>query len=133
MGLWQPAMTVIDARGVGIGTASWLARMWSGRVEQYSASASSVTDDLYGLWAYLNLGQIKMWANDESQEWRQLKREMSWARAIYGGSEDAVARMVNIKKPSPNRKIDMVKCLSYLPRAAAGIDATAVWSFKQGF
>ncbi len=133
MGMWQPAMTVIDARGVGIGTASWLARMWSGAVDQYSASSSSVTEDLYGLWAYLNLGQIKMWANDESQEWRQLKREMSWARAVYGGNEDAVARMVNIKKPSPNRKIDMVKCLSYLPRAAAGIDATAVWSFKQGF
>ncbi len=129
MGLWQPEVTLVDARGVGIATASWLHRQWYGKVIQYSATAPTVTEDLYNMWAFLNLGQLKWFGNDRSAEYVEVVKEMAWARARYSGQEDS--QNVNLVKPDPRRKIDMVKCLSYVPRAVAELEGGTIWSFDE--
>lgn len=128
MGVWQPDVTLVDSRGVGISTASWLDRTWHGRVIKYAATSPSTTEDLYNLWAFLNLGQLKWFGNDRSPEYQQVTKEMAWARAKYSGLEES--QSVNLVKPDSRRKIDMVKCLSYVPRAVSELEGGTVWSFN---
>lgn len=128
LGVWRPEATVVDARGLGISTASWLARVWNGTVVQYHATLPSTTEDLYWTWAYINTGQMQMYADDGSPEYRQLKREVGWVRAKYSG--EATSSRVNLQKPSKGQKIDMVKALTYLRLAAQELEGSYVWGMK---
>lgn len=124
--LWQPKVTLIDSRGVGNTPAAWLSRVWPRTLIRYAANISTVSEDLYATYAYLNLGQLKMFRDDRSEEYAQLTREMSWVRARYSAGDK-----VNIDKPSPKQKIDMVKALTYLTRAAGSCEAAGVYGFHE--
>jgi len=122
---WKPETTLIDARGLGQATARWLDKVWHGRVIQYAATRSTASEDMFDTYAYLNLGQLKMWRDDNSDEYRQLQREIVWVQRKVTDGEVA-----NLVKPSPGKKIDMIKAITYLPRAAQDVAARQVFGFS---
>lgn len=122
---WQPRVTLIDSRGIGQPLASWLSRIWKGRVEKYAASLPSTTQDLYETWAMLNIGQLKCFRDDGSEVYRDLVKELGWAVAKH------TLDKVNLAKPKgADHKIDLAKCLTYLPRAAALVTRGRTWAFN---
>ena len=122
---WQPETTLIDARGLGQATARWLDRVWHGRVIQYAATRATASEDLFDTYAWLNLGQLKWWRDDSSDEYHQIQREITWVHRKVTDGEVA-----NLVKPSPGKKIDMVKALTYLPRAASDVAGRQVFGFS---
>jgi hypothetical protein len=124
---WQPDVTVIDAKGIGHSTASWLERVWHGTVCKYSATAPSASEDIFATYAWLNLGQMKWWRDDGSREYKQMVQEMSWTERKVTRAEQ-----INIMKPHKrsDKKIDMVKALTYLPRAVGEVSVSEVFGFS---
>ena len=123
---WRPRVTLIDSRGIGKPLASWLKSVWKGgKVVQYAAALTTTSEDLYETWALLNTGQLRCFRDDSSEEYNELRRELGWAVAKH--SKD----LVNLDKPrGGDRKIDLAKALTYLPRAAAAISRSRTWSFS---
>jgi hypothetical protein len=122
---WRPKVALIDSKGIGHGTASWLSRVWPGNVVRYAANTSTASEDVYETYAYLNLGQLKWWRDDGSEEYREMQREMSWAQRKISAADKA-----NIIKPTNMQKIDMVKCLTYIPRAASEVVINQVFGYS---
>jgi hypothetical protein len=111
LSLWHPTTTVIDARGVGEQVAGYLARKIGG-VNEYKADLSSVSDDCYKALAFVNNGCIKTFRNDSSVEYRELTRQLEHTKYQIVQHDK-----MKITKPKSNLHIDMVKALTYLPRA----------------
>lgn len=123
---WRPRVTLIDSRGIGKPLSSWIDRVWKGgKVVQYAASLATTTEDLYETWALLNTGQLRCFRSDGSAEYAELQRQLGWVVAKH------TRDMVNLEKPrGSDRKIDLAKALTYLPRAAAAASRSRAWSFS---
>lgn len=125
LGVWQPKVVLIDARGIGAPLASWLDRVWPRRVIQYSATRPTTSEDLYDTYAWLNVGQLKCFIEDGSAEYTTLSRELSWVVARH--TQDTV----NLVKPKGrDRKIDTAKALTYLPRVAKSLAKRGAWGMN---
>ena len=107
---WRPRKTVIDARGIGAQTAAYVAKRFA-NVEQYAATADSVSDDCYGFLALAENGRISMWQDDESETYRECVRQLKETK--YQIFQHDKIRLI---KPQSGAHIDMVKALTYLAR-----------------
>ena len=110
--LWKPVGVVVDSRGVGEQLASYLRRR-EPSVRPYKADLNTVSDDCYRLLGFLNSGQLTMFRNDDSPEYRELVRQARHARY-----EILQHDRMRIVKPSPAEHIDFVKALHNAVRAA---------------
>jgi len=108
----------VDARGVGEQIAGYLARRHK-RIEKYKASVSSISDDCYDLLAMINNGQMQVFQNDDSPEYRELVRQTRWCK--YGIRQHD---QMYIYKPKRSKHIDYIKALMYLKRAAKDLFVT---------
>lgn len=118
---WKADAVVVDGRGVGEQIAGYLAQNYSiGRVNVYKATKESVSEDCYALLAFINNGQAKLFSDDGSDEYRELKRQIEHAGKRIGVD----GRMAVVKPQDDQRRhIDMVKAMTYLHR---GLDAYVV-------
>ena len=121
---WQPRTVLIDSRGLGAPTASWIKRMWHREVIAYAATLPTVSEDIYSLYSYLHLGQLKFFRDDGSDEYRMFPQQLSNARIKFSGD------LVNIHKPNRAAKIDMAKALTYIPRAVETVSSASAWGFQ---
>lgn len=123
LGRYRPSTVIVDARGVGYGTARWLGRNYPGKVVEYAATASSKSEDLYGFLGMLNAGAVEVFKGDGSVEWQEWEREVRGARKKLSAHS-----LIDLLKPrrklgeSPAR-VDLIRAASYLPRAVAGAEA----------
>jgi hypothetical protein len=109
---WMPLKIVVDARGLGEQLAAYLNDRFL-NVDMYKASPDSVCDDVFSLLGLINNGQVRVFRNDLSQEYKEFVAQL--------GAVDykVVNGKVSLKKPvgGTTRHIDFVKTLSYIPRA----------------
>lgn len=112
---WRADKVVVDARGVGEQIAAFLAAR-HGAVEQYKADQESVSKDCYSLLGFINNDQVKIFRNDESQDYQELTKQLEHtAREIKNHDK------MKIVKPagSQTKHIDMVKAMTYLRHGIA--------------
>lgn len=109
---WRADKVVVDARGVGEETASYLRNNW-GSVTEYKADINSVSDDCYATLAFVNNNQVKVFKNEktDSRDYQELSKQIGHA-AKEIKSHDKMA----LVKPegSQSKHIDMVKAMTYL-------------------
>lgn len=113
---WEADFTVVDARGVGEETASYLVKNF-GSVFPYKASQDSVSDDCYALLAYVNNDQVKLFQNDHSPDYEELTKQINHAcREIRNHTKMAMVK----PKGSSKKHIDMAKAMTYLRHGVEG-------------
>ena len=120
---YRVSSVVVDSRGVGYGTARWLGRRYMGKVNEYAASASSKSEDLYGLLGMLNAGAIEVFRGDDSIEWQEWCREVKRARKKVTGHSLLDLLKPRRKAGEPPARVDLIRACSYLARATAGAEA----------
>jgi len=82
--VWQVRRLAVDATGLGETLARLLtAALGSHVVRSVRFTAESKSRLGYGLLAAVNGGRLKLYENDESNEYRQCRRELELARAVY--------------------------------------------------
>lgn len=107
---WRVDKAVVDARGVGEETASYLGKN-HGSVIEYKATQDTVSDDCYSLLAYVNNGQVKIFQNDGSPDYAELVKQIEHAaKEIRAHDRMAVVKPAG----SQTKHIDMVKAMTYL-------------------
>jgi len=111
--LWKPLRVVVDARGIGEQLAGYLKRRVPS-VRPYKADLNSVSEDCYRLLSFLNAGQLTVFRNDDSPEYRELVRQAR--RTSYEILQHDRMRIV---KPSAAEHIDFMKALHNVVRAAS--------------
>ncbi|MBI4197632.1 MAG: hypothetical protein HY533_00800 [Chloroflexi bacterium] len=120
--LWRPRRLIVDATGMGQGTASFLERALGGMVEPFVFTAGSKSRLGFDLLAAVNSGRLKAYAPDGSREhqelWRQLERAEAHLRPNRGlafgvaaarGHDDFLMSLALL-----------VQAARYLPRVARG-------------
>ncbi len=127
--LWRPQVTVVDSRGIGEQMAKYLAKHHTG-VITYAADSGSVSQDCYGLLALINNERLKIFRNDDSAEYSELCRQLTYCRYEIRGHDK-----MRLLKPGRNVHIDMAKSLTYLyrgllqftPAAISGLEPPRGW------
>lgn len=114
---WGVNKVTIDAVGVGRQIAESAAKKFgafdpkeeiqSGIVNPYVANINSVSEDCFDLLARLNATAVRMFADDGSPEYEELKRQAGWTK--YHSSKGKMSLL----KPKSDKHIDMVKGLTY--------------------
>jgi hypothetical protein len=117
---WGPHYVVVDGRGVGEQIANYLNTNWG--VEVYKASATSVSDDCYGLKAMINNDRVKVFRDDQSEEYQEMVRQIQ-----HTGYEIRSHDLMRIIKPKGKGHIDIAKAITYLPRLVMGGGAPAIY------
>lgn len=107
---WYPYRVVIDARGIGSQIAAYLYQMYAG-VTMYNATPASIDQDLNYFIGMVNNDMIKIFRDDGSWEYQEITRQLQKTQ----------------RKSNPNgyqtlgkwkgSRIDIVKAMTYLPRA----------------
>lgn len=107
---WKISKVTVDAIGVGRQMAeSLVEKFGESTVNAYHANPTSITEDCFDLEARLNHESITMFADDDSEEYKEFVRQCGWTK--YEAREGRK----KLKKPSGNKKhIDMVKALTYI-------------------
>ncbi len=126
--LWKPRRLIVDATGLGQGTASFLERVLGGMVEPFVFTAQSKSRLGFDLLAAVNSGRLKLYAPDGSREhqelWRQLERAeahllpnrtMTFQVAAAKGHDDFLMSLALL-----------VQAARYAPRVARGRAREAV-------
>jgi len=124
--LWQPVAGCVDAVGVGNQLAKWIRDTFGERFEAYTASSATVNEDLTEFYRYLNLGLLKMFRSDDSDDYREALRQLTAAQRILRGDKLKVA------KRKATDRIDFPKCLTYLPRTIERINESKPFFFRAG-
>lgn len=120
--LWRPRHLVVDATGLGQGTASFLERALGGIVEPFVFTAGSKSRLGFDLLAAVNSGRLKLYASDGSIEYQELwgqldraeshllpNRTMTFQVAASKGHDDFLMSLALL-----------VHAAQYLPRVARG-------------
>ncbi|MHB0877701.1 MAG: hypothetical protein ACYC5O_16820 [Anaerolineae bacterium] len=81
LGAWDVRQVVVDASGLGAGVAGFLATALGGRVEQFVFSQASKSKLGFALLAAINRGDLKMYRDDGSPEYREFWQQMQATRA----------------------------------------------------
>jgi hypothetical protein len=123
LGRYRPSTVVVDARGVGYGTARWIGRNYPGRVVEYASSAASKSEDLYGFLGMLNAGAVEVFKGDGSPEWVEWEREVRGARKKISAHSLLDLLRPRRKLGEPPARVDLIRAASYLPRAVSGAEA----------
>lgn len=115
---WSPQKLTVDAIGVGRQMSESLVANWGPHmVNAYTATSASVSADCFDLLARLNFNSVQMFLNDQSPEWAEFERQVTWTK--YASNEGKM----KLVKPKPECHIDMVKGLTYINqnRPVAGL------------
>ncbi|MDO8751294.1 MAG: hypothetical protein Q7K03_09160 [Dehalococcoidia bacterium] len=121
--VWRCRRLVVDATGLGQGTASFLERgLGSGVVEPFIFTAQSKSRLGFDLLAAINGGRLKMYAAEGSKEHQEFWKQIEQAQSYYRPNR-TMNFLVN-----PSRGHDdflaslalLVKAAQYTPRVARG-------------
>ena len=107
---WDPESCIVDARGIGEMMSEYLVDNTPMCIA-YKASATSCNKDIHSMLGYLNRGLLKLYVTDDEE-----RRELLHQSAIVGYKLSSGGN-INLKKINSGSKIDVVKAMSYLPRA----------------
>ncbi|MDQ7790418.1 MAG: hypothetical protein RDU41_10285, partial [Clostridia bacterium] len=69
--VWKPEIVVVDAVGIGADTAAWLGKKYGSRVIEHHATDTANSEDAYEILARINTGLLKMFENDQSEEYQE--------------------------------------------------------------
>jgi hypothetical protein len=78
---------VVDATGIGQPVASFLAQALGSRIVPFTFSAPSKSGLAFNLLASINAGGLKMYAADNSPEYKEFWRQMERAKGFYRPSQ----------------------------------------------
>jgi hypothetical protein len=81
--VWHCRRAVIDATGIGQPVASFLKNELGSRIVPFVFSPSSKTRLAFDLLAAINSGGLKMYASDNSEEYREFWSQMDNAKSFY--------------------------------------------------
>ncbi|MBI4299945.1 MAG: hypothetical protein HY677_02335, partial [Chloroflexi bacterium] len=85
---WRCKRVVVDATGVGEGLASFLsAALGRSVVVPFKFTAQSKSALGFGLLAAINGARLRMYAGDDSAEYREFRRQMELARSNYRANQ----------------------------------------------
>jgi hypothetical protein len=85
--VWHCRKIVVDATGIGQPVAAFLRQALGSRVVPFSFTAKSKSELGFNLLAAINAGRVKMYAADNSAEYKEFWREMEKAKAYYRASQ----------------------------------------------
>ena len=126
--VWRCRRVVVDATGLGQGTASFLERsLGSGVVESFIFTAQSKSRLGFELLAAVNGGRLKVYAADGSKEHQEFWRQIEQAQAYYRLNR-TMNFLVDPKRGHDDFLISLallVKAAQYAPRVARGRPGTS--------
>ncbi|MFC1948987.1 hypothetical protein ACFLW0_02305 [Chloroflexota bacterium] len=85
--VWRCRKVVVDATGVGQPVSSFLRQALGSPVIPFTFTQHSKSDLGFNLLAAVNSGRLKMYAGDESDEYREFRLEMERAKSQYRPSQ----------------------------------------------
>ncbi len=80
---WRCRCAAVDATGIGEPAASFLRQALGSRILPFKFTAQSKSELGFNLLAGINSGRLKMYAADNSAEYREFWRQMDKARSFY--------------------------------------------------
>ncbi len=81
--VWRCDRVTVDATGIGEPVASFLKRALGSRVMPFVFSQKSKSELAFELLAAINSGRLKLYAQDGSDDYRELMFELTRARSHY--------------------------------------------------
>ena len=112
--VWRCRRVVVDATGLGQGTASFLERtLGRGTVEPFTFTAQSKSRLGFDLLAAVNTGRLKMYAPDGSPEFQEFWRQIARSNVYYRPD-----RTMNFLVDPRHGHDDFLSSLALLVRAA---------------
>jgi hypothetical protein len=85
--VWHCRCVVVDATGIGEPVASFLQQALGSRVIPFKFTSQSKTELGFNLLAAINSGSLKMYAADNSAEYREFWYQMERAKGFYRPSQ----------------------------------------------
>jgi hypothetical protein len=85
--VWHCRTVVVDSTGIGEPVASFLQNILGSRIAAFKFTAQSKTELGFSLLANINSGAIKMYAADNSGEYREFWHQVERARSFYRPSQ----------------------------------------------
>jgi hypothetical protein len=85
--VWNCRRVVVDSTGIGQPVYSFLRQALGSRIVPFSFTARSKSELGYSLLAAVNSGGLKMYAGDNSEEYRSFWTEMEYARSRYRANQ----------------------------------------------
>jgi hypothetical protein len=74
---------VVDATGIGDPAASFLQQALGSRIVPFKFNSQSKTELGFNLLAAINSGGLKMYAADNTPEYREFRHQMERAKSLY--------------------------------------------------
>jgi hypothetical protein len=106
---WHVQKVTVDGVGVGRQMAESLEQKFGTyMINKYIATATSISEDCFDLLARLNYKSVLMFRDDQSPEYEEFKRQVSWTKYTSSSGKMSLA------KPKADKHIDMVKALTYI-------------------
>jgi hypothetical protein len=112
--IWHCQRIVVDATGVGQPVASFLRQALGSKVIPFTFTAPSKSELGFNLLAAVNSGRLKMYAADNSAEYREFWYEVEKSRSYYRAS-----RTMNFYVDQSDGHDDYLMSLALLVEAAA--------------
>jgi hypothetical protein len=85
--VWHCKCVVVDATGIGQPVASYLNDVLGSRVVPFTFTAQSKSELAFNLLAAVNSGGLKMYAADNSPQYREFWHQMERAKSYYRASQ----------------------------------------------
>ena len=111
MEYWNIQKCTIDSVGVGRQIGENMEKKFGKTtVNKYTASDQDVSEDCFDMLARLNFDSIKMFNNDNSDEWLEVEKQL-----VHTHYQAQKGKM-KLVKTKPKLHIDLVKALTYINR-----------------
>jgi hypothetical protein len=81
--VWHCRRIVVDATGIGQPVASFLRQTLGSRVVPFTFTAQSKSELGFNLLAAINSGRLKMYAADNSPEYKEFWHQIAKAKSFY--------------------------------------------------
>ncbi len=119
--VWDCRRVAVDAMGVGAGIASWLASELGPTVEQFVFTAPSKSRLAFTLLGMVNTGRCRVYAGDNSEEYRAF-----WAEAAAARYEMRANEQMTFYVPDAEGHDDFLMSLALCAHAATAAAPAAV-------
>jgi hypothetical protein len=121
LNIWKPVVTVVDGRGIGEQMSKYLLNRYP-EVIVYTASAESVSEDCFSFLGMVNNERVKIFRDNQSDEYNEIIKQVK-------KTTKEINKQMRMKIVKPNSKvhIDMMKAMTYLPRAVGCFSVPEIW------
>jgi len=85
--VWGCSRVVVDATGIGQPVSSFLKKSLGSRVKPFVFTQKSKSELGFNLQAAVNSGRLKLYKQDGSDEYKELRKELQQAKAQYRSNQ----------------------------------------------